>query len=308
MVTWICSSWGFFGHQLIAKMAVFTLPPPMNRFYKHNLTFLCDHSSDPDKRRYVDPEEGSRHFLDVECYENGVIDSIPQKWKEAVARYGEDSLKLYGTVPWQIEKTYYLLVKAFAARDSLRILHLSANLSHYISDAHVPLHATVNYNGQLTHQEGIHSLWESRLPELFSNRYNLIVGKAYYIENPLKEAWRIVKKARQYTQSVLQTEARLSATFATDKKYGYSEKNGRITRQYSETYSQAYHSALKGMVEEQMRSAILETGSFWYSAWVDAGQPELSNFKKSTDHKELEEEPNMEKMIKKGKILGRKDL
>ena len=37
-----------------------------------------------------------------------------------------------------------------------------------------------------------------------------------------------------------------------------------------------FHTALNGMVERQMRSAILITASFWYTAWVNAGKPNLT--------------------------------
>jgi hypothetical protein len=30
------------------------------------------------------------------------------------------------------------------------------------------------------------------------------------------------------------------------------------------------------MVERQLRAAIRETASFWYTAWVNAGKPDLS--------------------------------
>lgn len=305
----LCSSWGFFGHQQISRRAVFILPEDMIRFYKNNISFISTHSVDPDKKRYSDPNEGSRHFLDTEHYGPCPFDSIPERWDDAVAKYSEDTLKRYGTVPWQIQKTYYALVKAFEQKDSLRILHLSANISHYIADAHVPLHVTENYNGQMSNQIGIHAFWESRLPELFSSHYNFITGKAHYIENPLKEAWAIVKNTHQYKDEVFETEYELSKSFAPDKKYSYSERSGQILKQYSLAYSKAFHDALHGMVEKQMRSAIAETASFWYSAWVDAGQPDLYGFKHmTTDNKEKQEEEKEEQLFRKGKILGRKDL
>ena len=43
------------------------------------------------------------------------------------------------------------------------------------------------------------------------------------------------------------------------------------------------------MVEKQMRSAILEIGNVWFSAWVDAGQPALKNLIK------IELEPDAKK-------------
>ncbi|MEJ7693065.1 zinc dependent phospholipase C family protein [Daejeonella sp.] len=301
-----CSSWGFFAHQNINRLAVFTLPSGMIRFYKNNIQFITGHAVDPDKRRYADTLEAPRHFIDADRYGTAPFDSIPQKWKDAAAKYTEQVLYENGIVPWQIERTYYSLVKAFEARDSIRILRLSADLGHYISDAHVPLHTTENYNGQLTGQNGIHGFWESRLPELFHREYDFLVGRAQYISNPLKEAWAIVKKAQSHKDSVLLIEARLNRSFPSNQKFTFSERNGRVERQYSEAYSRAYHDALNGMVEAQMRSSVLKTGSYWYSAWVDAGQPGLKGLVKiEITAQEKVAQDNEQQSYEKGKIIGR---
>ncbi|RZL20616.1 MAG: S1/P1 Nuclease, partial [Pedobacter sp.] len=163
-----------------------------------------------------------------------------------------------------------------------------------------------NHNGQLTNQVGIHAFWESRLPELFSSNYNFIVGKANYIENPLKEAWKILKHTHSLVDTVLIFEAQLAISFPSDKKYSFSERNNTILKQYSTTYSKAYHDKLAHMVEKQMRSAILEIGSFWYSAWVDAGQPELKNLIKidlEPDEKKMDNDA--EQKYQKGIEIGR---
>lgn len=303
-----CSSWGFFAHQQINRMAVFILPGDMIRFYKHNINFITDHAVDPDKRRYADTSEAARHFIDADRYGSAPFDSIPQKWKDAVEKYSEKLVQENGIVPWHIERTYYSLVRAFQERDSLSILRLSADLGHYLSDAHVPLHTTENYNGQLSGQMGIHGFWESRLPELFAIGYDFIVGRAQYIENPLKEAWNIVENAHSYTDSVLMIEARLNQTLPPDLKFTFSERNGRVERQYSEEYSRAYHKALNGMVEKQMCSSILMTGSYWYSAWVDAGQPMLKNFiRKDMSTSERNALQKEMELFKQGKIHGREE-
>lgn len=278
----------------------------MIRFYKNNIQFITGHAVDPDKRRYADTLEAPRHFIDADRYGTAPFDSIPQKWKDAAAKYTEQVLYENGIVPWQIERTYYSLVKAFEARDSIRILRLSADLGHYISDAHVPLHTTENYNGQLTGQNGIHGFWESRLPELFHREYDFLVGRAQYISNPLKEAWAIVKKAQSHKDSVLLIEARLNRSFPSNQKFTFSERNGRVERQYSEAYSRAYHDALNGMVEAQMRSSVLKTGSYWYSAWVDAGQPGLKGLVKiEITAQEKVAQDNEQQSYEKGKIIGR---
>ena len=299
-------SWGFFAHQRINRLAVFTLPENLIGFYKSNINYITTHAVDPDKRRYADSLEAARHYLDADHYGQSPFDSIPKKWNDAVTKYSEDSLKAYGILPWQIQRTYNQLVKAFTLQDSAMILKYSADLGHYIGDAHVPLHTTENYNGQLTNQVGIHAFWESRLPELFSDDYDYFVGKAQYIDNPLNEAWKIIEHSYSKLDSTLKLEKDLSNNFLADKKYTFSERNHKVIKEYSVEYSTAYHTALNGMVEKQMRSAILEIGSFWFSAWVDAGQPNMKKLvnkgQSKADKKLLDQE---EKLYQAGQVLGR---
>jgi len=126
--------WGFWGHQKINRMAVFTLPPEMFAFYKSNIDYLTEHAVDPDKRRYSDPAEAPRHFIDIDHYLPDPFDSIPPRWKDAIAKYSEDSLNKYGIVPWQIMKVYFQLTKAFTEKDVSRILYYSATIGHYVAD------------------------------------------------------------------------------------------------------------------------------------------------------------------------------
>jgi hypothetical protein len=303
----LCTSWGFFGHRRINQLAIFTLPVDMVSFYKSANAYITAHAVDPDKRRYIDTLEAPRHYLDVENYEES-IDSIPEKFKDALTKYGQKKLNENGIVPWQIERSYYSLVKAFTARDSLKILKYSAELGHYIGDAHVPLHTTANHNGQLTNQTGLHAFWESRIPELFAKDYNFLVGKANYIENPLKTAWKIVKHSHSLVDTVLKFEAALNATFPSDQKFSFSERNNTLLKQYSSAYAKAYQDKMKGMVEKQMRMAILAVGSFWFSAWVDAGQPVLKNLVKLTPTpEEIKAEQKLEQKFQQGKIIGREN-
>jgi len=304
-VAMLCASWGFFAHKRINQLAIFTLPQDMIGFYKNNHKYITEHAVDPDKRRYADTAEAPRHYLDVENYETH-IDSIPEKWNDAVNKYGAKKISKDGMVPWQIQRTYNNLIRAFKERDSARILKYSADLGHYVADAHVPLHTTANHNGQLTNQTGIHGFWESRIPELFAKDYNLLVGKATYIENPLKEAWKIVKNAHTMVDTVLTFEKKLSETFPADQKYDFSMRGKNVMKQYSVAYTKAYSDMMKGMVERQMRSSIIKVGSYWFSAWVDAGQPDLRNMIRI--EATIEDKQQAEKVDKKyqeGKIIGR---
>ena len=56
-------------------------------------------------------------------------------------------------------------------------------------------------------------------------------------------------------------------------------KNSEMIQQYSFEYIMDYKNVLNGMVERRMKRAVFATASFWYSAWVDAGQPDLMKLK-----------------------------
>lgn len=266
--------WGFYGHKKINRLAVFTLPPSIFPFYKENLNYITEHAVDPDKRRYIVPTEGPCHFIDLDHYQNP-FDSIPHTWKKAVEKFSEDSLRKHGIVPWHIYSTKLNLQKAFEEKNLDKILKYSADIGHYIGDAHVPLHTTHNYNGQLTNQKGIHGLWESRLVELFSEEYNYFVGKASYISNIHKETWKILKESHLALDSVFKFEAEISAENLVPK-YSFEQRGTTTLKVYSREFSQAYHKRLNKMVERRLTAAIHMTGSIWYTAWVDAGQPDLS--------------------------------
>lgn len=286
--------WGFYAHQQINYHAVFLLPPEMVVLYKPNILFLSEHATDPDKRRYAVPEEGPRHFIDIDHYGTFPFTALPRKWEEAVEKFGKDSLLLHGIVPWHIQTMLYRLTDAFKQKDYSRIMKCSADLGHYISDAHVPLHASSNHNGQLTNQKGIHAFWESRVPELLAKKeFDFFIGRAEYIQSPSAFIWKRVLESAAAADTVLAYERELTKKFADDKKYAFENRNGKTIRQYSEAFTVAYNKMLDGMIERRMRQSIFAIASFWYTAWVNAGQPDLKEMagKKfsENDIKEFEE-------------------
>ncbi len=271
-------SWGFYAHQKINYLAVFMLPPEMLVFYKQHIDFISEHAVDPDKRRYAVAEEGARHYIDIDHYGHYPYDSLPRNWKDAVNRYSEDTLNRYGIVPWWIPIMHQRLVKAFKERNGPAILKLSAEIGHYIADAHVPLHASSNHDGQLTGQRGIHGFWESRIPELLAEKeWDLFTGKASYIKNTRDLIWKCVLQSALASDTVLRLERELTSLIPADRKFAFEERNGKMVRQYSAFFTIAYNDLLKGMVEKRMRASIDAVASFWFTAWVEAGQPNLSS-------------------------------
>jgi hypothetical protein len=300
--------WGFYMHEKINYHAVFLLPPQMMILFKPNIGFLTEHAVDPDKRRYMIASEGAHHFLDIDHYGVYPFPALPRDYKAAVAKFSADTLQTYGIVPWWIQVMMGRLTKAFREKDKQAILKNSAELGHYIADAHVPLHVCSNHNGQLTHQEGIHAFWESRIPELFAEAdWDFFIGKAVYISDIPSFIWSRILESAAAADTVLKTEKEISIRFRSDQKYAFEERKGKLVKQYSTAYATLYENKLNHMIERRMRQSIFAVASCWYTAWVNAGQPPLDHL--MHDSLSLSEKTEYERLNlewkKNGRVLGR---
>lgn len=302
-----CYCWGFFGHRKINYLAVFLLPPEMIGFYKTHIDFLTEHSVDPDKRRYAIPEEGPRHYIDIDHYGSYPFKNLPHNYDSAVAKFSADTVNAYGVVPWWVQTMLWRLTSAFKEKNQAKILKLSAEIGHYIADAHVPLHASHNHNGQFTNQNGIHGFWESRVPELLAEKeFDFWMGKAEHLKNPGHFIWERVLESAAAADTVLRFEKELTQTTPADQKYSFENRNGVTIRTYSTSFTTAYNTKLNGMVERRMRQSIFAVASFWYTAWVNAGQPDLKKLSnKEFTAEELKEFEELNTNWRNGKIAGR---
>ncbi|MEY4934632.1 MAG: hypothetical protein RIS64_991 [Bacteroidota bacterium] len=358
--------WGLQAHQNINRLAVFTLPPEMMPLYKKEIAYITEHAVDPDKRRYVSPTEGCRHYIDLDKYTflpHNILDALALHTQIFIINQKNDTLQLTGypnvllrkrdfffksksiktlfkrdslaiadtiyrqfifqnvlkqyqdgtwvisidsfnklfekerfIVKGQFKKVwakdvlsptgilpYHLiamqkrLTQAFIKKNKQTVLKLSAEIGHYIADAHVPLHTTRNYDGQLTKQNGIHAFWETRLPDLFSDKYNYWVGQAAYFDKSDDYYWKIIQKSHALLPKLFEIEKETAQMFPNYKKWVSTTKNGVTLTLQTQEYAMLFHQKLDGMVEQQMRDAILAVGSAWYSAWFEAGQPNLNN-------------------------------
>ena len=294
---WV-SAWGFLGHQTINRLAVFSVPKPLFGFYKQHLEYLTQHSTDADQRRYVSEHEACRHFLDVDFYEQALpLDTLPLRLDSAISKYSNDTVIQHGIVVWHVNTVMHWLVKAFEERHIDNILKLSADLGHYVGDLHVPLHSTSNYNGQKTNQRGIHALWESRLTKLYLDSFNLFVGQAQYISNVPILLHNVFEQSHALVDSVLSMERMVKQQFNALDLYVWEQQGQSTVQVYHPKFCERYHNLLNGMVERRLRASMLMLAGLWYTAWVQAGQPDLS---KSTFKSAVQSLP-----VPNGHMLGR---
>jgi hypothetical protein len=310
----IVLAWGNWGHQHINHAAVFALPEEMRPFFYNHIDFITEESVAPDLRKYtiVDKAEGPRHYIDLELFGVKSMDSLPVSLQELSAKYNDSIIRKAGSLPWYILQMEDKLVKAFKNRRKTEIIFVAANLGHYLADATMPLHTTLNHDGQLTGQKGIHAFFEGQLPELFGGTYNFHTGNAKYIEDIPKAAWNLIQNSFNLSDTLLSVERKLKEGLPIEKIYvtdsaGHLVKNKFNDPVHTYEYAKKYHEALNGMVERQIRQAIRVTADFWYTAWVNAGKPELINLDPAELTKRNAENYKKDyKLWKLGKVWGLK--
>jgi hypothetical protein len=304
--------WGMYGHQHINHAAVFALPEEMRFFFYNHIDFVTEESTIPDLRKYTlnDKAENPRHFIDIGDSATMDIDSLPRTMKEAKTMYNEKMFQRIGMLPWYIQEVMEKLTKAFKQKRKTEILFLAADLGHYLGDANMPLHTSINHNGQFTGQKGIHSFFEAQLPEYFGSSYNYKVNDAVYLSDITAATWDLIKHSNSLVDSLLLIDKNTKAAFNNEKIYKVDAKGDTLKNKfgqvvYSDEYAAAYHKALNGMVENQLRHAIQDVANFWYTAWVNAGKPnlndldpdELTKANRGRYKKELN-------LLQKGKLMG----
>lgn len=273
----VLSGWGFLMHRTINQLAIYELPAAMQPFFFRNQEELVKSSVRPDQRRSKDPTEATKHFIDLEAFGAGAEKNMPLQWEEAVKKYSQDTLLEYGYVPYHVVAMKSRLTKAFAAKNADSILFLAADLAHYIGDAHVPLHTTINYDGQLTNQKGLHALWESVIPEIDIEKFSLTSKhRATYLKAPEKTIWNAVRSGNAMVKNLLEQERITTLDFTESTKYRIQMRRGKEVKYYTSAFAKAYHAKLGNTIELQLIRSADMVADFWYTCWVDGGKPDLN--------------------------------
>lgn len=307
----LLSSWGFLVHRTTTQVAVYQLPAPIQPFFYRHMDYLVKNSVRPDQRRSTDKSEEPKHYINFEGYGEKAAWKMPYNWTRAEAVYSKDSLLKYGYVPYWIIEIKDRLTAAFRKRNRDSILFYAADLAHYIADIHVPLHTTSNYDGQLTNQKGLHSLWESMIPEIELENYRLHNGhKARYLSRPEREVWAAARTAHQLLGDLFAKEREISKQFTDSTKYRWQMRNGKESRSYTAAFARAYSKSLGNTINRQLLRSSNLIADFWFTCWVDAGRPDLGQLYRLTDQelqqlKTEQEAFRRDQLLKKNLLLAR---
>jgi hypothetical protein len=257
------AAWGVEVHKYILDRAIPLLPPEIRPFFLKYRTTIVEHAIDPDLWRTAGWEaEPPRHFVDMDAYGPYPFKDMPRDYEAAVKRYGRDFVEKNGTLPWRTDEIFSKLTEAFTqkspySRSNIKLF--SSIIGHYVGDAHVPFHAALNYDGQLTGQQGIHSRFETELFLRYEPR--LQVSPAALLEVP--SARDLVFETLITSFPFVQTILEADKAAVTGREF------------YDDVYFASFFEKVKPIVERRLGASITATASIITAAWINAGRPAL---------------------------------
>jgi hypothetical protein len=142
----------------------------------------------------------------------------------------------------------------------------AAILSHYVADAHVPFHATVNYDGQLTGQRGIHARFEGDLFARYRDRLTIA-----------PPALAPVSDARGFIFDRLAEDVPLAARVLAADRDAAAAHPG-----YNDAYYEQMYGQVGGIAAARISAAIAGTAAMITGAWAAAGRPTLRSAPSAT--------------------------
>lgn len=261
-------AWGFEAHKFIADRMIELLPPELKPLFEARRPFIVERAIDPDLWRTVGwEEEPPNHFLDMdhEAFGPYPFNGLPRDYTDAVQKFGREFIHTQGLLPWRTSEFYGRLQREFEALNRKpapgyaadNIVLFAAVLTHYVSDGHVPLHSVINYNGQLTGQEGLHSRWESELFERNRAKLKIAPPPVKPVTIPRDAMFEILLASNRATANV----------FDSDRKAA----EGREF--YDDAYFEAFAAGSLPTLERRLNEAISSVASFITGAWEAAGKP-----------------------------------
>ena len=253
-------SWGEKGHYKINSSASQFFPAKLNNFHGWS-EVLSAHGSDPDKRKSMDPTEGIKHYIDIDAYDDFVnAHKIVEGRDEAFGKYGIDFIKKNGTLPWVTDSTYHVLVKELKAKEWSKVLLTAADLGHYVGDGHMPLHLTLNYDGQLTGQKGIHSRYESKMFGLYTDSIIVKHSRLHKVKDVSRYVFDYMYINYQYKVSLLNAD-----------QFAYDKAN----HEYNDVYYQTLWQKTNGFTNKMIEGSSKSLAELIRQAWIEAGRPKI---------------------------------
>jgi hypothetical protein len=252
-------SWGTNGDKLIVNKAVDVLPDEIRSYFESNRGYLMQHVNDPYEAARKNPALAREGYIRFEHYGTFPFSALPRVYKAALEKYSKRSLDTYGLLPWSVGLYSEKLTEAMRAKNWDETRDDAATLAYYVAEAHDPFNTTTNYDGHLSGQPGVDDRFEVSLIDRYSQFFYVRPNQAVYIHDATDHAFEMCLDAHSLLENILLTDRRA--------RQGLSD--------YTDEYYDRFYSQAGAVLVRQISDASTDVASYWMTAWINAGRPQL---------------------------------
>ena len=253
------AAWGNNAQRLIVNHAVDTLPPEVRPFFEANRNFLIQHVNDPLNNLDKRPNERQNHFIELDRYGKFPFEALPRNYKAALAKYGKTKIEATGVLPWQVGVYSARLTEDLRNGRWEEAKLDAAYLADYVAEAHDPFNTTENFDGKMTGQSGLNDRFNTILIDRYGSFFPMNPHDASFISDPTDYAFEMCLNAHSLVESILLDDRRA--------KKGLSS--------YTDEYYDRFYNLSAASLIKQLSDASTDVGSYWLTAWTNAGKPTL---------------------------------
>jgi hypothetical protein len=250
--------WGDNAERLITNKAVDTLPDEIRPFFDANRQFLIQHAATYGDQP-ADSAPRPTEFIRLDHYGMFPFPALPHSYTSAVEKFGKRSLEKFGLLPWEVGVYSKRLTDAFQNHDWNEAKSSAAALAHYVAASHDPFNTTMNSDGKLSGQQGVNERFGVTLVERYQQFLFVKPNEAVFIHDPTEHAFKMALSAHSWLENVLIADERAHEGLA----------------EYSDEYYDRFYSQAGAVLIRQFSDAATDVGSYWMTAWINAGRPEL---------------------------------
>lgn len=251
--------WGANGERLVTNKAVDTLPAEMGTFFQSNRQFLVQHVTDAGELDAKIAADEHKSYIELDHYGQFPFSALPRSYNAALKKYGRRTLDKHGLLPWQIGLYSKKLTDAFHAQDWSDAKVSAAALAHYVAAAHDPFNTTLNADGTLSNQPGVRQRFDTALVNRYQLFFFIKPNEAAFISDPTDHAFEMALSAHSWLENVLLADQRAH----------------QETAAYNDAYYDRFYSQAGAVLVRQLSDAATDIGSYWMTAWINAGRPQL---------------------------------
>ena len=251
--------WGDTALRMITDKAIDTLPDEMLPFFQASRSFLVQHANDAAAAESKSPAALRNGFIELDHYGPFPFTTLPRSYADAVGKYGKRSVAAHGQLPWQIGVYNKKLTDAFRDHNWDEAKAEAATLAYYVASAHDPFKSTTNSDGKLSGQPGVSERFGIGLVDRYQRFFFLRPNEAAFIRDPTDHAFEMSLSAHIWLENILLADQRAHQGLSS----------------YDDEYYDRFYAQAGAVLIRQLTDASTDLGSYWMTAWINAGRPQL---------------------------------